>query len=142
MRSKLGFQKHKSAPCASRGPENRIRVLLVDDHSMVRQALRHHIARWSDIELVGEAADGEEAVRLADRLSPDVIVMDISMPQMNGIEATRVIMSQHPSVRIVGLSFETKTEIRESLLRAGACSVLDKTTAHEQLHHALYRAVA
>lgn len=118
-----------------------IRLLLVDDHRMVRQALRNHIDRWPDIELVGEAADGDEAVRLADRLSPDVVVMDIRMPRMSGIEATRLILQKHPSVCIIGLSFETGTNKQEALLKAGACTVLDKGTSAERLHNIISQAV-
>ncbi len=118
-----------------------IRVLLVDDHSMVRQELRTYLDQCPDIELVGEAADGEEAVRLAVQLSPDVVVMDINMPRMNGIEATSLIMSKHPYMHIIGLSFDQKSKNRTSLLKAGARMVLDKGTAHEQLRHAIYRAV-
>lgn len=124
-----------------RSPLRRIRVLLVDDHAMVRQGLRNHLSRYADIELVGEAADGQEAVALADQLSPDVVVMDINMPRMNGIEATGSILRKHPSVHIVGLSFERGTKNREALLKAGARLVLDKGIAHEQLLHAIYHAV-
>lgn len=124
-----------------RSPVRRIRLLLVDDHNMVRQALRNHVTRWPDIELVGEAADGEEAVRLADTLSPDVVVMDISMPRMDGIKATGLILQKHPSVCIIGLSFETKANKQEALLKAGACTVLDKGTSSERLHNIISQAV-
>ena len=99
------------------------------------------MARWSDIELVGEAADGEEAVRLADTLSPDVVVMDIRMPRMNGIEATRLIIEAHPSVCVIGLSFEAGTPKEEALLKAGACMVLDKGASSKQLHHTISQTV-
>ncbi len=124
-----------------RSPKRCIRLLLVDDHSMVRQALRNHIVQWPDIELVGEAADGEEAVRLADTLSPDVVVMDIRMPRMNGIEATGLILRAHPSVCIIGLSFEAGTNQQEALLKAGACTVLDKGTSPERLRNTISQAV-
>jgi DNA-binding NarL/FixJ family response regulator len=116
-------------------------LLLADDHSMVRQALRNHIDQWPDIELVGEAADGDEAVRLADKLSPDVIVMDICMPRMNGIEATRLILQKHPSVCVIGLSFETGRDKQEALLKAGACTVLDKGTSSDRLHNIISQTV-
>lgn len=118
-----------------------IRLSLVDDHRMVRQALRNDIDWWPDIELVGEAADGDKAVRLADRLSPDVVVMDIPMPRMSGIEATRLILQKHLSVRIIGLSFETGTNKQEALLKAGACTVLDKGTSAKRLHNIISQAV-
>ncbi len=124
-----------------RSPARRIRLLLVDDHSMARQALRNHIVQWPDIELVGEAADGEEAVRLTGKLSPDVVVMDIRMPRMNGIEATGLIVRAHPSVSVIGLSFETGTKKQEALLKAGARTVLDKGAACERLYHAISQVV-
>lgn len=136
---------HAASPARSspshRLAMRRIRLLLVDDHSMVRQALRNHTVRWPDIELVGEAADGEEAVRLADSLSPDVILMDIHMPRMNGIEATGLIVRAHPSVCIIGLSFETRINQREALLKAGACTVLDKGTSAKRLHNIISQTV-
>ncbi|MGE0643298.1 MAG: response regulator [Nitrospira sp.] len=124
-----------------RSPVRRIRLLLVDDHNMVRKALRDHITQWPEIELVGEAADGKEAVRLADQLSPDVVVMDIRMPRMNGIEATELILQKHPTLCIIGLSFEAGTSRSEALLRAGACAVLDKGISSEQLHNIISQAV-
>ena len=124
-----------------RSPVKRIRLLLVDDHSMVRQALRNHIVRWPDIELVGEAEDGEEAVRLVDKLVPDVVVMDICMPRMDGIDATRVILQKHPSLCIIGLTFEARSNTHEALLKAGACTVLDKGTSSERLHNIVSQAV-
>lgn len=132
---------HPQSSVHHRAQIRRIRVLLVDDHAMARQGLRNHLDRYADIEVVGEAADGEEAVWLADQLSPDVIVMDINMPRMNGIEATRLIISKHPSLRILGFSFEARTKNRDALLRAGARMVLDKGRAHEQLYQAIYQAV-
>ncbi|NGZ03029.1 MAG: hypothetical protein CV090_08265 [Nitrospira sp. WS238] len=124
-----------------RSPVRRIRLLLVDDHNMVRKSLRDHIAQWPEIELVGEAADGKEAVRLADKLSPDVVVMDIRMPRMNGIEATELILQKHPTLCIIGLSFEAGTSRSEALLRAGACAVPDKGISSEQLHNIISQAV-
>ena len=136
---------HAASPARSspshRLAMRRIRLLLVDDHSMVRQALRNHIVRWPDIELVGEAADGEEAVRLADSLSPDVILMDIHMPRMNGIEATGLILRAHPSVSVIGLSFAVGTPKEEALLKAGACTVLAKGASPKQVHHTISQTV-
>ena len=136
---------HAASPARSspshRLAMRRIRLLLVDDHSMVRQALRNHIVRWPDIELVGESADGEEAVRLADSLSPDVILMDIHMPRMNGIEATGLILRAHPSVSVIGLSFAVGTPKEEALLKAGACMVLAKGASSKQLHHTISQTV-
>jgi DNA-binding NarL/FixJ family response regulator len=134
----VSYTQRSSYP---RLPTRRIRVLLVDDHSLLRKALRAHLGQYADIKVVGEAADGEEAVRLADTLSPDVVVMDIRMPRMNGIEATRLILQAHPSVSVIGLSFDVGTPKEEALLKAGACTVLDKGASSKQLHHAISQTV-
>jgi DNA-binding NarL/FixJ family response regulator len=118
-----------------------IRVLLVDDHFLVRQGLGKYLSHHVDIELVGEAADGEEAVKLTDLLKPDVVVMDINMPRMNGIEATGHIMRKYPYIKVIGLSFDVGKRNREAFLDAGACLLLDKGAPHDQLYHAIYQAV-
>jgi DNA-binding NarL/FixJ family response regulator len=118
-----------------------IRVLLVDDHFLVRQGLRKYLSHHIDIELVGEATDGEEAVKLTDLLQPDVVVMDINMPKMNGIEATGSIMRKYPHPQVIGLSFYVGNENREAFLGAGACQLLEKGTAYQHLPHAIYQAV-
>lgn len=118
-----------------------IRVLLVDDHFLVRQGLRKCLDHHLDIELVGEATDGEEAVKLTDLLKPDVVVMDINMPRMNGIEATGSIIRKHPHLPVIGLSFYVENGNREALLGAGACLLLEKETAYQHLAEAIYQAV-
>lgn len=126
---------------ADRTKMKSIRVLLVDDHFLVRQELRKYLSHHLDIELVGEATNGEEAVKLTDLLKPDVVVMDINMPRMNGIEATGSIMRKHPRLQVIGLSFYVGNGNREAFLDAGACLLLEKGTAHEHLPHAIYQAV-
>ncbi len=118
-----------------------IRVMLVDDHFLVRQGLRKYLSHHVDIELVGEATDGEEAVKLADQLKPDVIVMDINMPKMNGIEATGSILRKHPHLQVIGLSFYVGNGNREALLEAGAYLLLEKGTAYKHLPRAIHQAV-
>jgi len=98
----------------------RTRVLLADDHAMVRQGLRALLERERDLVVVGDACDGREAVRLAAQLRPDVVVMDISMPRLNGIEATRRIMACSPGTRIVALTMHAGEEYVYELLKAGA----------------------
>lgn len=119
-----------------------IRVLLVDDHFLVRQGLRKYLSHYLDIELVGEASDGEEAVKLTDLLKPDVVVMDINMPRMNGIEATGSIIRKHPSLKVIGLSFYLGNGNREAFLDAGACLLLEKGAAFQHLPEAIHQAVA
>lgn len=132
---------HPQPSVADRSKMKSIRVLLVDDHFLVRQGLRKYLSHHVDIELVGEATDGEEAVKLTDLLKPDVVVMDINMPRMNGIEATGSIIRKHPHMPVIGLSFYVGNGNREAFLDAGACLLLEKGTAHKHLPHAIYRAV-
>lgn len=124
-----------------RQSERSIRVLLVDDHFLVRQGLRKYLGHHLDIELVGEATNGEEAVKLTDQLQPDVVVMDINMPRMNGIEATGSIIQKHPHLPIIGLSFYVGGGNREAFLDAGACMLLEKGTAYKHLPQAIYKAI-
>ena len=126
------------ASAHSRGP--RIRVLLVDDHIMVRQGLRAILDAYADIELVAEAGDGEEAVRLVGQWRPDVVVMDISLPRMNGIDATMQIKLQYPETIIIGLSVNAAGENREAMERAGAVRLMTKEAAVEQLYGAIQEA--
>ena len=132
---------HAQNSAADRSEMKSIRVLLVDDHFLVRQGLRKYLSHHVDIELVGEATDGEEAVKLTDLLKPDVVVMDIHMPRMNGIEATGSIIRKHPHIPVIGLSFYVGNGNREAFLDAGACLLLEKGTAHKHLPHAIYQAV-
>ncbi len=130
-----------SSAIADRPKMKCIRVLLADDHFLVRQGLRKYLSHHVDIELVGEATDGEEAVKLTELLKPDVVVMDINMPRMNGIEATGFIMRKHPRLHIIGLSFYVGNGNREAFLDAGACLLIEKGTAYKHLPHAIYQAV-
>jgi PAS domain S-box-containing protein len=112
---------------APRQGEEEIRVLLVDDHVVMRQGLSSILHGHSDIQVVGEAADGEEAVQKARELHPDVILMDISMPKMSGTEATRIIHSEMPYIRIIGLSMYDDPESAQAMTDAGAISFLTKS---------------
>ncbi len=132
----------RSARANQPAPQSRtIRVLLVDDHKMVRQGLRAVLEAYPDIELVGEASNGEEAVAMAERLQPAAIVMDISMPRMNGIQATGLITSRHPGMQVIGLSVNAGEENQTAMLRAGAYRLLTKEAAVEQLYGAIKEAV-
>jgi PAS domain S-box-containing protein len=103
------------------------RVLLVDDHPVVRQGLRDLLARHCDIEVIGEASDGEQAVREALRLLPDVVVMDVSMPKMSGIEAAAVIHRARPEIRIIGHSIYEAADQAAAMAEAGACAFVSKS---------------
>lgn len=113
-----------------------IRVVIADDHRLVRQELRNILEGTKDIQLVGEAVDGCQAVELAGTLTPDVVLMDINMPRMDGVEATRVIRHRYPSVQVVGLSVNA-AHFAEALRWAGAVAVLNKDGDHARLIEAI-----
>ena len=115
----------------------KIRVMIVDDHMILRKGLRGMLNGQPDIEVVGEAADGHEAVAQASALSPDVIIMDINMPRLNGIEATRRIKQDQPWISIVGLSLHEDKEVAESMLNAGAANYVAKGGPPEELFEAV-----
>jgi DNA-binding NarL/FixJ family response regulator len=119
------------------GSAIRMRVLVVDDHLMVRQGLKAILNAYADIELVGEAGNGEEAVRLVDQLRPAVVVMDLNLPMLDGIEATRQIKSRYPETIVIGLSVNPTKENDEAFQRAGAARLLTKEAAVEQLYEAM-----
>ena len=111
-----------------------VSVLLVDDHAMVRQGLRTMLENYADVEVVGEACDGEEALACTEKLNPAVVVMDINMPKMNGIEATAHLKARYPDITIIGLSVNTGEENQEAMKKAGATSLITKEAAVEQLY--------
>ncbi|MGZ8374609.1 MAG: ATP-binding response regulator [Nitrospira sp.] len=115
----------------------RIRVLLVDDHAMVRQGLRTVLDGYPDIEVVGEAADGEEAVAAVARLQPAITVMDINMPKKSGIEATAEIKVRWPSSIIIGLTVNPSSGNQAAMDQAGAAMLLTKEAAVEELYQAI-----
>jgi PAS domain S-box-containing protein len=106
---------------------NPIRVLLADDHTVVREGLVRLLGNVPDIEVVGEAADGQEAMELAQKLLPDVILMDVSMPKLNGVEATRAIHNCYPDIRIIGLSMFEESDRMHAVRDAGAVDYLTKS---------------
>jgi DNA-binding NarL/FixJ family response regulator len=118
-----------------------IRVFLADDHTMVRQGFRLILSSQPDIEIVGEAGNGREAVELAEKLHPDVIVMDVAMPELNGIEATRRLAACSPRSRVLALSMHKDSVYVREILRAGARGYLLKDSIDSDLVNAV-RAVA
>jgi CheY-like chemotaxis protein/two-component sensor histidine kinase len=118
-----------------------IRVLLVDDHAMVREGLRSVLDAYADVEVVGEAADGEEAIRLAQSLQPEIIVMDVNMPGIDGIEATRQLRHEQPTIAVVGLSVHNNPQVERAMREAGAAGFLTKEGAVGQLYLAIQDAL-
>jgi PAS domain S-box-containing protein len=118
-----------------------IRVLLVEDHIMVRQGLRSILQEYPNLEIIGEASNGKEALALVDKLNPSVVVMDINMPEMNGIEATTHIKMHAPHTIVIGLSVHAGRETQEAMLQAGATHLIHKEAAVEQLYEAIQQSV-
>ncbi len=112
---------------------SRIRILLVDDHTILRQGLSELLVRDAGLAVVGEASDGEVAVELARSLRPEVVLMDVNMPRMNGIEATRAIHAEFPEMRVIGLSLYAEPHRAEEMRQAGASAYVAKTEAAEVL---------
>jgi DNA-binding NarL/FixJ family response regulator len=114
-----------------------IRVVLADDHAMVREGLSRAIREEADMEVVGEAEDGHSTVEMARELHPDVVVMDIGMPDLNGIEATRQIGREAPDVRVVGLSMHSAKRFVVEMFKAGALGYLLKECKYPELVRAI-----
>ena len=114
-----------------------IKVLLAEDHVITRQGMCRLLEEESDLTVLGEAGDGEEAVQMVTEMQPDVIIMDIAMPKLNGIEATRQIKLLYPSTAVLALSAYDDDEYVFGLLEAGAAGYLLKTASGDQLIHAV-----
>jgi DNA-binding NarL/FixJ family response regulator len=114
-----------------------IRVLLADDHQIVREGLHALLGAEEDLQIVGEAREGRSAVQLVAQLKPDVVIMDIGMPGLNGMEATRQILEAAPGVKIVALSMHSDRRFIEGMFKAGAAGYLLKDAAFEELARAV-----
>jgi DNA-binding NarL/FixJ family response regulator len=119
-----------------------IRILIADDHEVVRQGLRTFLELDPELEIVGEAADGREAVRLAHRLRPDVVLMDLLMPELDGIAATRLIRQELPDTEVVALTSVLEDDKVVGAVRAGAIGYLLKDTRAQELRQAIKAAAA
>lgn len=110
-----------------------VRIILADDHNIVRDGLRSLLEKQGDMEIVGEAEDGRTTVKLTHELRPHVVVMDVNMPDLNGIEATRQITAQHPNTRVIALSMYLDGRFVSEMLNAGASAYLPKKSAATEL---------
>ena len=122
-------------------PGSKVRVLLVDDNFMVRQTMRDILQRHPDIEVVGEASDGDEAVAYVGMLQPVLVVMDMNMRKMDGIRATRSIKTEYPHVLVLGYSADPKDYNVSAMKQVGAFEVLQKDDAMKDLYGAIQRGV-
>ncbi len=114
-----------------------VRVLIADDHQIVREGLCALLNKEDDLEVIGEAQDGRQAVEMAARLTPDVVILDVAMPDLNGIEAARQILAELPQARVMALSMHTDRRFVMEMLRAGASGYLLKDCAFEELARAI-----
>jgi DNA-binding NarL/FixJ family response regulator len=114
-----------------------IRILLADDYDLVRAGLRSILEHQSDFEVIAEAADGRQAIAQAAALLPDVILMDVRMPHLNGIESTRQITSEHPEIKVIALTVHDDAAMASEMLRAGAAAYLLKSGTPEELIQAI-----
>ncbi|MFO7870612.1 MAG: response regulator transcription factor [Kiritimatiellia bacterium] len=110
-----------------------MKILLVDDHAATREEMVSIISEQAGMNVVGQASGGEEGVRRAEELNPDLIVMDVIMPGMNGIQATKAISAAHPAIRILALSNHTGRSLVQTVLDAGAAGYVRKDLAYEEL---------
>ncbi len=114
-----------------------IRILIADDHKIVRDGLRALLEKEPDMEVIAEAEDGQSTVRLTGELLPDVVVMDVGMPELNGIEATQQILAKHADIKVIALSMHSDKRFVGGMLKAGASGYLLKDCAFGELAHAI-----
>lgn len=114
-----------------------ITILVVDDHKILRQGLRTLLGREADMKVLAEAEDGRDAVRLVRELSPQVVIMDVGMPDLNGIEATRQILQESPETKVIALSMHSDRRFVTNMIKAGASGYLLKDSAFEELATAI-----
>jgi len=119
-----------------------IKIFIADDHRILREGLRSMIEKIRNVDVVGEAGNGREAVRLASEKRPDVVIMDVNMPDLNGIEATRLLLKELPAVKVIALSMYSDKRFVAGMLRAGASGYLLKAGAFEELATAVQTVMA
>ena len=131
------ISKADELPSGDMPQQRKCQILVVDDHSKVRAELRRLLAGYEEIEVIGEACNGQQAVILMEACHPDVVVMDINMPKMNGITATGLIKRHRPETIVIGFSFFDDPYLKQAVLQAGASTFILKQEAGEQLYPAI-----
>jgi DNA-binding NarL/FixJ family response regulator len=129
-------------PAAQSGEATLIRVLVVDDHPVVRKGIRSYLARVQDLQVVAEAQDGLEAISKAREFSPDVVLMDVDMPNLDGLSATRILHQENPRIKVLVISVHPSARFFQRLLESGACGYLSKKTPMTELIRAIYALAA
>jgi NarL family two-component system response regulator LiaR len=119
-----------------------IRVIIVDDHAMLRKGLRFFLTSFDDLDMVGEACSGTEAIQICDQLKPDVVLMDMVMPDMDGAAATQIIRDRNPSIQVLALTSFQERDLIERAIQAGAIGYLLKNVSAQDLAHAIREAHA
>jgi DNA-binding NarL/FixJ family response regulator len=109
------------------------RVLLVDDHEIMREGMGALLRKYSEFEVVGQASDGRQALDMTEKLKPDIVIMDVGMPNLNGIDATRQLLSIHPDLKIMALSMHSDGSVVAKMIRAGAAGYMLKESAFDEL---------
>jgi len=117
------------------------RILIADDHRLMREGLRVLLEKQKDFEVIAEAGDGRTAVRLSEELSPDIVIMDVSMPELNGIEATRTIITKDPHTKVIALSMLSNNTFAIEMFKAGSSAYVIKDCASEELTYAVRAAL-
>ena len=121
--------------------ERGLQVLIVDDHILVRKGIRSILESYGDIQVVGEASNGIEAIMLMEQLHPSIVLMDINMPKMDGVEATAHIKNYYPDTIIIGLSVNASMQSQETMTQAGAVRLIPKEQAVDLLYDAVQQAL-
>ena len=110
-----------------------VKVLIVDDHEIMRDGMSALLHKYSEFEVVGQAADGREALEMASQLKPDLVIMDVGMPNLNGVDATRQLLTQQPDLRVMALSTHSDGPVVAKMIKAGASGYMLKESAFEEL---------
>jgi DNA-binding NarL/FixJ family response regulator len=110
-----------------------VKVLIVDDHEIMREGMSALLHKYSEYEVVGQAADGRQALEMVSRLEPDIVIMDVGMPNLNGVDATKQLRSQHPNLKIMALSTHSDGSVVAKMIKAGASGYMLKESAFEEL---------